>query len=55
MRHSVEDGWPSDKKVIKVGTQNQNFFPQEFGGKNLACLLLFFEQRASFLTFEKSY
>lgn len=28
MIHSVEDGWPSDKKAIKVGTQNPNLFSQ---------------------------
>lgn len=42
MRHSVEDGWPSDKKVIKVGTQNQNLFLQAIWWKEFGLLAFIF-------------
>lgn len=49
MRHSVEDGWPSDKKVIEEGTQNQNLFPQAIWWKEFGLLAFIFWAKGIFL------
>lgn len=49
MRRSIEDPWPSDKKVIKVGTQNHTLFPQAIWQQEFVLFAFTFQEKGTIL------